>query len=675
VILPRARPHSSEPQTRRLARRRRRLLVSALFLAVGEGAAPGLGAGVPDRVLADFEGASFAGWKPAGPAFGVAPRRDGAVAAGAIGHGVASSEGVDARGRSTEGSLYSPDFTVDRDYLNLRLGGGDHAFRAAASLWIDGRVVRTSTGGGRQRLEWVTWDVREFAGRTAWLGLHDYCIEDELPWVMADHVVLSERPATVPTGEVAAALAQVRRAAVAAIRRNAPRAAADPYRPVFHYTPPAQRMNDPNGPAWANGYHHVFYQHMVFVGHGPATNVHWGHARSRDLVNWETLPLAVSPAYERGELSCFSGNLAWDRHGEPVQFVTMVPYRKDAWREIWPARALDPEWIRWERVPELPPAGLVPHGEPPRHLKDAFPFQAGDRRFLVLTDRTIPLYEALDDRLTRWTHRGALDEQSAECPNFFEVDGHWVYLASPHQPVRYRIGTFDPATGRFQAATEGRINHDSGFYASTAYRDHQGRTILLGVTRGQREGRGWTGALALPRVLTIGDDQRPRMHPPPELRSLRRERFALPAPLALADGAHEIPGLEGDTLEIVARFRIDDARSAGLQVRRSADGRRSLGVSWTDGRIVVARELPGYPCRYELDPATRELTLHVFLDKGILDAATGDGRVFESRVHYAPLEDRQVAAFAEGGRATLLSLEAWRLAPAVIDHSRLLASP
>lgn len=663
-------------RARRPKDRGRRLLFAALIVAAGGGGgAPASRADAPDRVLADFEGGDFAGWRTSGPAFGPAPRQDGAAAAGAAGRGFASSERVGENGRSTEGSLYSPDFTIDRHYLNLRLAGGDHAFRAAASLWIDGRVVRTSTGGGRQTLEWVTWDVREFSGRAAWLGLHDYCIEDDLPFLRADQIVLSHRPQATPTGAVAPALARVRRDAVAAIRRNAARAAADPYRPVFHYAPPAQRMNDPNGPAWANGYHHVFYQHMVFVGHGPATNVHWGHARSRDLVHWETLPLAVSPAYERGELSCFSGNLAWDRHGEPVQFVTMVPYARDTFRQIWPARTLDPDWIRWERVPGLPPAGLVPHGEPPRHLKDAFPFQAGERRFLVLTDRTIPLYEATDDRLAKWEYRGTLDPQSAECPNFFEVDGRWVYLASPHQPVRYRIGDFDPAIGRFQMRTEGRINHDSGFYASTAYRDHRGRTILLGVTRGQRDGRGWTGALALPRVLTIGSDDRPRMFPPPELGSLRRERFALAAPLELADGAQVISGLEGDTLEITARFRIGEARSAGLHVRRSADGRRALGVHWIDGRIVVARENPQYPCRYELDPATRELTLHVFLDKGILDAATGDGRVFESRVHYAPLEDLQVAAFAEGGRATLVSLEAWRLAPAAIDHSRLLESP
>lgn len=622
-----------------------------------------------ERTLTDFSAQDFGEWKATGPAFGSGP----VVLSHSAGVQVASSDRRAENGKSLEGSLHSPDFAIEHDYLNLQLAGGNHAFRAAASLWIDGQVVRTSTGNNRQDLAWVTWDVREFKGRQAHLGLHDYCVEDEMGYVMAGRIELSSFPRAEAGGDVALASQAVRREAVEAIRRNTPRAAADPYRPIYHYTPPAQRMNDPNGPAWSDGYHHVFYQHMVFVGFGPATNVHWGHARSRDLVNWETLPLAVHPAYEFGELSCFSGNLAWDHQGNPVQFVTMVPYGRGAFREIWPARPVDPEWIRWERTAEKPPHGLVPHGEPPgRHLKDAFPFSAGDRRFLVLTDKTIPIYEALDDRLTTWQYRGAVDPGSAECPNFFEVDGRWVYLSSPHEPVRYRIGDFDPVSAKFQPRTEGRVNHDPGFYASTAYRDDRGRTILLGVSRGQRDGRGWTGALALPRVLTIGPDDRPRMHPLPELETLRRNPFRLKAPLVLKGETAVVPGLAGDALEIVAKFRVRDAKTFGLQVRRSGDGTRFLPVQWSAGEITVARPSPRFPCRYEIDPVTREVTFRVFLDKGILDACTEDGRMFESRVHYAPLEDLQVAVFAEGGEAALVSLEAWRMAPATMDHSRLL---
>jgi sucrose-6-phosphate hydrolase SacC (GH32 family) len=616
--------------------------------------------GAEERSLGAFDGPTFAPWSVTGTAFGRGPV-----------NGAADSAPAGVKDLPLRGALESPEFTLDRDYLNFRVAGGDRAFRSAVSLWVDDRVVRTTTGGGRDDLAWATWDVRGLRGKRAWVGVYDQCIEDERGYVRADDFSLSDEARTRPGGVVADAETAVRRQAVESIRRNAARAATDPWRPTYHYAPPAQRMNDPNGPAWHDGWHHVFYQHMVFEGSGPAIDVHWGHARSRDLVNWETLPLAVTPDYARGEHSCFSGNLAWDGAGEPVQWVTRVPYRRGARREIRAMRPADREWVRWERVADGPPRGLVPVGDPARDLKDAFPFAVGARRFLVLTDRNIPIYEARDAKLTHWEHRGVLDPESAECPNFFEVDGRWVYLASPHQPVRYRIGSFDAATAAFAPRTEGRINHDPGFYASTAYRDDLGRTVLLGVSRGQKSSPAWTGVLALPRLLTIGPDDRPRMQPAPALEQLRRKPFRLDGTRVLRDHAEVVAGLTGDSLEIVARFRVDDASACGLRVRRSADGKRALPVMWRQGRIVAVKETAAYPCAYDLG-ADREVTLRLFLDKGLLDVVTSDGRVFESRVHQAPLADLGVEVFAAGGAATVLSLEAWEMAPARIDHRRLL---
>src|SRR5438552_13308335 len=101
--------------------------------------------------------------------------------------------------------------------------------------------------------------------------------------------------------------------AMSSIAQAAGAAAADSRRPLYHFHPPANWMNDPNGPIYHQGYYHLFYQHNPYGeqwGH-----MHWGHARSRDLVRWEHLPIALWPSADKGEEHCFSGCATLDGLG------------------------------------------------------------------------------------------------------------------------------------------------------------------------------------------------------------------------------------------------------------------------------------------------------------------------------------------------------------------------
>jgi fructan beta-fructosidase len=152
----------------------------------------------PEILIADFEGTNYGTWKATGEAFGPGPARgtlpNQMPVDGFRGRGLVNSF---FKGDGTTGSLTSPPFKIERDYLQFLIGGGKQPGQTCLNLLLDGRVVRTATGpndkpGGSERLDWGQWEVRDLAGRTAVLEIVDRATGG---WghINVDHIVQTDR--------------------------------------------------------------------------------------------------------------------------------------------------------------------------------------------------------------------------------------------------------------------------------------------------------------------------------------------------------------------------------------------------------------------------------------------------------------------------------------------------
>ncbi|MGX5715201.1 GH32 C-terminal domain-containing protein [Arthrobacter sp. MAHUQ-56] len=108
-----------------------------------------------------------------------------------------------APGDDRQGTLTSPEFTLSRNFINLLVGGGHRSPETGqvleAQLLVDGNIVRTLSGDDAGQLNWKGWDVSEFTGRQARLRIVDQATGG---WghLTLDHVMLTDQ-AAVPRSD------------------------------------------------------------------------------------------------------------------------------------------------------------------------------------------------------------------------------------------------------------------------------------------------------------------------------------------------------------------------------------------------------------------------------------------------------------------------------------------
>lgn len=451
--------------------------------------------------------------------------------------------------------------------------------------------------------------------------------------------------------------------AQASVKQAVERVKNDLNRPVYHLLPPAYWINDPNGPVYFQGKYHLFYQHNPFG--DTWGNMHWGHFRSKDLVHWEDLPIALWPSKERGEEHVFSGCAAVANENRIMLFYTSIGNRLP---EQWAAVPEDDDLIKWKKHPANPILTEKLHGDTKVfEWRDPFIFTHSGRTYMVCGgnlnqgrggEAVVNVYRANSDDLTSWTYLGVLfkhpdrNVKNIECPLFFPLGKKWLLVVSQGRPVQYFVGDLDADAMRFRPESRGIMDYGS-YYAPNCLVDARGRRILWGWVPDFPGGKGWNGCLTLPRVLSILDDGALGQSPAPELAQLRGERSAISD--VTVRGEYALPKTNSDALEIRLVVNLHTAREAGLSVRHRTDAKEGDFSVGLDGRnLNVAGVIVPLPPAL----ASKPVELGIFIDHPVIEVYAG-GRIVMTRVSGSGASKEGIALWAGGGAAKFESIEYW----------------
>ena len=428
------------------------------------------------------------------------------------------------------------------------------------------------------------------------------------------------------------------------------------YRLGYHIMAPSGWINDPNGFCYFQGYYHIFYQHYPNDSKwGP---MHWGHARSKDLVHWETLPIALTPGDEEDKDGCFSGSaVVYDN--KMYLIYTGHHYFDDGDPDnFWQNQnlAISEDGVHFKKYKNNPIIATPP-ADNTIHFRDPKVWYNNGNWYLILgsqdkskVGRTL-LYKSAN--LTDWDYVGPFAKSTGvpqqgyvwECPDFFRLADNDILLMSP-QGIKendgrfknlfntgYLVGNYNYATNNFEHGEFTELDNGHDFYAIQTTLTPDGRRVVVGwmdmwESAMPESADGWAGALTLPREL-IYQDGVLQMRPIKELEQLRTD-----------DLVHEDSVVNGSKrltsgtkqYEALLDFKANDLEGAGIELKDS-QGKNILSLKYQAGKMILNRTGDDGE-REAMINVGGNLKLHLFVDTSSVEIFVNDGvRTFTERFY------------------------------------------
>ncbi|MBL7730855.1 MAG: glycoside hydrolase family 32 protein [Chitinophagaceae bacterium] len=454
------------------------------------------------------------------------------------------------------------------------------------------------------------------------------------------------------------------------------------YRPRFHFSPPANWINDPNGLVYYKGQYHMFYQHNPFGnvwGH-----MTWGHAVSNDLAHWKHLPIAIP---EENGIMIFSGTCVADINntsglGKNGQVPLIAIYTGHISGPVqsqaqYLAYSLD-DGITWTKYAGNPILDLKK-----KDFRDPKVFWYEPRKYWVMClmlpeEHIVQFYSSKN--LVDWKHLsnfGPAGDTSGvwECPDLTPVpiDGKggkkkWLLQMSMNASMQYFVGEFNGVsfTSENKSSAIARPDYGPDYYAAIAWGQlpNQHQPAAIGWINNWYYANDipttpWKGAMSLPRTLSVkkkADEwvlqQQPYLSGGLERKMIYKD-FKI--------GFSEVMRLPVTTQQCEIDVSLTPVENGQTGIRIAAGNGKHLEIGYDDKNQVLyldRSKTANQAFNKEFEKRSRfeipyqpkgRLRLRIFFDHSIAEVFVNDGeRVFTAQL-FPDETDNGIELFNTGG--------------------------
>jgi sucrose-6-phosphate hydrolase SacC (GH32 family) len=471
-----------------------------------------------------------------------------------------------------------------------------------------------------------------------------------------------------------------------------------PYRPQVHFSPREHWTNDPNGLVYFDGEYHLFYQYNPFGdvwGH-----MSWGHAVSRDLLEWRELPVALP---EENGIMIFTGSTVVDErntsgfcvNGKPCMVAVYTGHTPEtashAALQTQNLAYSNDRGRTWTKYPGNPVLNLNLADFRDPHV---FWSEQAQRWVMAVTlpnDHKVLFYGS--SNLKQWTRlsefgpAGATDGQW-ECPIMIELhldgDAHrtrWLLKVGLNpgglqggSGEQYFVGTFDGArfVNENPASTTLWTDYGKDCYCALPFNGMRrgDAPVMIGWMNNWQYAamlptHPWRGQMTIPRRLalrTLPEGIRLVQEPVEALGELREKHLAW-------DGKSVDAALTR-SFELHSETALTSAEEAGWKLLSDGPVYTLVGYNRTRGEIFVDRTHSGvtdfsrdFPVRTAapLKIGNAPLRLTILVDRSTVEVFAQGGQVAITNLVYPPADAQSIEFYSRGGKVRHIGVDAWSL--------------